>query len=108
MPWNGSTWKLRKRKRDRRCCADGTTEGENVFFRGETIDKLFSRCASSHRRALRGGMSRTQAHQQIGGFIDGSEERQEGSQETGGQENGGEEADEKSRSQEAGCQEVRR
>src|SRR4029079_8734858 len=101
MPWNGSTWKQRKRKHDSRCCVDGTTEGEIVFFRGETIDKLFSPCASSHRRALRGGMSRTPAHQPIRGFIDGSEERQEGSQEAGGQENRGEEADEKSRSQEA-------
>jgi hypothetical protein len=65
------------------------------------VDKAFSPCASSRCRAVRAGWTkRTQRHHQIGGFINGSEERQEGSEETGGQKGRRQEADEESRGQE--------
>jgi hypothetical protein len=53
-------------------------------------------------------MTRIQRHQQIGGLIDGSEERQEGSEKAGRQEVRREETDEEERGQEGGAEEIRR
>src|SRR6187402_3980794 len=101
-PWRRSISRPPERKStDRGCCEAATTEGKKRNLRVKSVDKAFSPCASSRCRAVRAGWtSRTQRHHQIGGFINGSEEIQEGSEKTGGQEVPRQEADEESRSQE--------